>query len=101
MLRKRFIIETRNDILKNVAHLIRFKHRIFNCFLINILSAPAVYCRFDKKPAINIDFGIGGKECSSVCCNKYILHKWFYFIILHLMQFLFLRPYFLKHESLF
>ena len=56
MLRKQSIIETINEILKNVAQLVHSGHRSFNNFLINILSALAAYCCFDKKPAINVDF---------------------------------------------
>ena len=56
MLRKQSIIETINEILKNVAQLVHSEHRSFNNFLINILSALAAYCCFDKKPAINVDF---------------------------------------------
>ena len=56
MLRKRSIIETINDILKNVAQLVHSRHRSLDGFLVNVLSSLAAYCRFDKKPAINIDF---------------------------------------------
>lgn len=62
MLRKRSIIETINDILKNVAQLVHSRHRSFNNFLINILSTLAAYCCFDKKPAINVDFNIEKEE---------------------------------------
>lgn len=58
MLRKRSVIETINDELKNVAQLVHSRHRsIFN-FGMNVLSAIAAYCFFDKKPSINIDYSI-------------------------------------------
>ena len=58
MLRKRSIIETINDELKNVAQAVHSRHRsVFN-FSMNILSALAAYSFFDKKPAINEDFCI-------------------------------------------
>ena len=47
-----------NDELKNVAQLVRSRHRsIFN-FAMNVLSAIAAYSFFEKKPAVNIDFAI-------------------------------------------
>ena len=58
LLRKRSVIETINDELKNVALLVHSRHRsIFN-FAMNVLSAIAAYCFFEKKPAVNIDFAI-------------------------------------------
>ena len=58
LLRKRSVIETINDELKNVAQLVHSRHRsIFN-FAVNVLSAIAAYCFFEKKPAVNIDFAI-------------------------------------------
>lgn len=58
MLRKRSVIETINDELKNVAQAVHSSHRsVFN-FSMNILSALAAYSFFDKKPAINEDFCI-------------------------------------------
>ena len=58
LLRKRSVIETINDELKNVAQLVHSRHRsIFN-FAMNVLSAIAAYCFFEKKPAVNIDFAI-------------------------------------------
>lgn len=56
MLRKRSIIETINDILKNVAQMVHSRHRSFENFLVNVLSAVAAYCFFDKKPSMNVDF---------------------------------------------
>ncbi len=58
MLRKRSVIESINDELKNVAQAVHSRHRsVFN-FSMNILSALAAYSFFDKKPAINEDFCI-------------------------------------------
>ena len=56
MLRKRSIIETINDELKNVAQLVHSRHRSIDNFMINVLSTLAAYCCFDKKPSINVDF---------------------------------------------
>ena len=58
MLRKRSVIGTINDELKNVAQALHSRHRsVFN-FSMNILSALAAYSFFEKKSAINEDFCI-------------------------------------------
>lgn len=56
MLRKRSIIETINDMLKNVEQLVHSRHRSITGFFINALSALAAYCFMEKKPSINVDF---------------------------------------------
>lgn len=50
LLRKRAVIETVNDELKNIAQIEHSRHRSFNNFIVNILSAIAAYCFFPKKP---------------------------------------------------
>lgn len=62
MLRKRFIIETINDQLKNVCQIVHSRHRSMDNFLINILVALSAYCFFDKKPSINVDFNIDAAD---------------------------------------
>jgi hypothetical protein len=62
MLRKRSVIESVNDELKNVAQLVHSRHRsVFN-FCMNVLSALIAYSFFEKKPSINIDFDIEEKD---------------------------------------
>lgn len=56
LIRKRVLIETVNDELKNIAQLEHSRHRLFNNFVANALSAIAAYCFFEKKPAIDINF---------------------------------------------
>lgn len=56
LIRKRVLIETVNDELKNIAQLEHSRHRSFNNFVANALSAIAAYCFFEKKPAIDINF---------------------------------------------
>ncbi len=51
LLRKRAVIETVNDELKNIAQIEHSRHRSFNNFIVNILSAIAAYCFFPKKPS--------------------------------------------------
>ena len=41
---------------KNIAQIEHSRHRSFNNFIANVLSAIAAYCFFDKKPAIDVDF---------------------------------------------
>lgn len=48
LLRKRALIETVNDELKNIAQIEHFIYRSFNNnFIANALSAIAAYCFFD------------------------------------------------------
>lgn len=53
-LRKRAIIETVNDELKNIAQVEHSRHRSFDNFIVNALGAIAAYCMFPKKPRINV-----------------------------------------------
>ena len=55
MLRKRSVIETINDILKNTCDIEHSRHRSIHNFIINLIAAIGAYCFFDKKPAIRID----------------------------------------------
>jgi hypothetical protein len=54
LLRKRALIETINDKLKNIAQIEHSRHSSFDNFLVNLLSGIAAYCFFPKKPAINL-----------------------------------------------
>lgn len=53
MLRKRALIESVNDELKNLCQIEHTRHRAFDNFIVNMLSALATYSFFDKKPSIN------------------------------------------------
>lgn len=50
MLRKRYIIETINDLLKNTAQIVHSRHRSIENFIMNLISALGAYCFFDNKP---------------------------------------------------
>ncbi len=50
MLRKRCIIETINDLLKNKAQLVHSRHRSVHNFIMNLCGALTAYCFFDNKP---------------------------------------------------
>ena len=54
LLRKRAIIETVNDELKNIAQIEHSRHRSFDNFIVNLLGGLAAYCLFPKKPSIQI-----------------------------------------------
>ena len=53
MIRKRSLIETINNQLKNICQIEHTRHRCFPNFIINLLSALAASSFFDKKPSIN------------------------------------------------
>ena len=55
LIRKWALIETVNDELKNIAQIEYSRHRSFNNFVTNVLSAIAAYCFFEKKSAIDIN----------------------------------------------
>ena len=54
LLRKQAIIETVNDELKHIAQVEHSRHRTFDNFIVNLLSAIAAYCCFPKKMCINV-----------------------------------------------
>ncbi len=56
LLRKRAIIESVNDELKNIYKIQHTRHRSLANFLINIMAALSAYSFFPKKPSLNIKF---------------------------------------------
>lgn len=52
MLRKRFIIETINDQLKNISDIEHSRHRSPTNFIVNLLAGLVSYCYQEKKPSI-------------------------------------------------
>lgn len=56
LLRKRSIIETVNDELKNICQIEHSRHRSLNNFIVNVLGALIAYSFKSKKPSLNIDF---------------------------------------------
>lgn len=50
MLRKRYVIECINELLKNKANLVHSRHRSVHNFIMNLCSALAAYCFFENKP---------------------------------------------------
>ncbi len=55
LFRKRAIMKTINNELKNIAHVEHSKHRPFNNFIVNTFGKPAAYCCFPKKPSTAIE----------------------------------------------
>jgi hypothetical protein len=56
MLRKRSVIETINDELKNICDIEHSRHRSFHNFIMNLIAAPGAYSFLDKKPAIRVEW---------------------------------------------
>ena len=54
LLRKRSIIETINDQLKNIFQLEHSRHRSLTNYMINIVACLVAYSYQDKKPALNL-----------------------------------------------
>lgn len=55
LLRKRALIETVNDQLKNISQIEHTRHRSPSNFLVNLLSGLAAYSHQEKKPSLNLD----------------------------------------------
>ncbi len=53
-LRKRAIIESVNDVLKNTCQIEHSRHRSFDNFLGNLIAGLTAYSFLDKKPGIKI-----------------------------------------------
>lgn len=54
LLRKRAIIETINDQLKNISQIEHSRHRSPLNFLVNLLAGLIAYCHQPKKPSLNL-----------------------------------------------
>jgi len=55
LLRKRSLIETVNDQLKNVCQIEHSRHRSPTNFFVNLLAALVTYAEKEKKPSLNLD----------------------------------------------
>nr|MBC7611711.1 IS982 family transposase [Pseudopedobacter sp.] len=55
MLRKRSVIETVNDELKNICQVEHSRHRSFGNFIVNMIAGLIVYSFFPKKPTIRFE----------------------------------------------
>ena len=52
--RKRAIIESVNDQLKNISQIEHSRHRSINNFMVNLLAGLAAYALQPKKPSLNL-----------------------------------------------
>jgi hypothetical protein len=55
LLRKRAIIETINDQLKNISQIEHSRHRSPVNFIVNLFAGLIAYCRQPKKPSLRLD----------------------------------------------
>lgn len=55
LLRKRALIETINDELKNMAQIEHYRHRSVVGFTVNLMASLAAYSLFPKKPMIDVE----------------------------------------------
>ncbi len=53
ILKKRFIIETINDQLKNISQIEHSRHRSLHGFMLNLLGGLIAYCLKEDKPSLN------------------------------------------------
>ena len=54
-LRKRSLIETVNDRLKNISYLVHSRHRSLHNFMLNLITALIAYTHQPKKPRLKLD----------------------------------------------
>ena len=54
LLRKRALVESVNDELKNICKIEHTRHRSIKGFLVNLIAGLTAYCFFPKKPSLNI-----------------------------------------------
>jgi len=54
ILKKRFIIETINDPLKNISQIEHSRHRSIHGFMLNLIGGLIAYCLKDNKPSITL-----------------------------------------------
>ncbi len=55
MLRKRALVETVNDELKNLCQIEHTRHRTFDNFIANLISGLIAYSFLPKKPSLNLE----------------------------------------------
>ena len=63
LLRKRSIIETINDQLKNISQIEHSRHRSFTNFLINLIAGLIAYALKPNKPALNLKASLPDIVC--------------------------------------
>ena len=71
LLRKRGIIETDNDKLKNIALMEKSSHRPFDNFIVNTIGALTTYYFFPKKTTSSKD----NRHWSNSSISRYLFQK--------------------------
>lgn len=66
LLRKRALIETVNDELKNQCQIEHTRHRCFENFIGNMVAGLIAYSFFDKKPSLNLEEVIENNQLCNV-----------------------------------
>jgi hypothetical protein len=61
LLRKRFLIETVNDQLKNVSQIEHSRHRSLTGFMVNLVSGLIAYTFQSKKPSLGLRYTLSGR----------------------------------------
>jgi hypothetical protein len=56
ILRKRAVIESVNDDLKNICQIEHTRHRCFTNFITNLIAGILAYSFLPKKPSVYVDF---------------------------------------------
>jgi hypothetical protein len=54
LLRKRAIVESVNDQLKNISQIEHSRHRSISNFMVNLIGGLAAYALQPKKPSLNL-----------------------------------------------
>jgi hypothetical protein len=67
LLRKRSVIETVNDELKNICEIEHSRHRSPVNFLTNLFAGLAAYSFFEKKPAIKFERSLPSGQLELFC----------------------------------
>ena len=65
LLRKRALVETVNDELKNICQIEHTRHRSFENFLTNLLSGLIAYSFLEKKPTLRVEEIIEQKQIAT------------------------------------
>ena len=68
LLRKRSVIETINDQLKNICHAEHSRHRSFGNFITNLVASLIAYSFQEKKPAIKFEEDVKSKGQLALFC---------------------------------
>lgn len=69
LLKKRFIIETVNDQLKNISYIEHSRHRSIHGFILNLIGGLVAYCLKEDKPSLNLT----AQECELLDINGIVV----------------------------